>query len=121
MSENLETCPCCGGALAGQDLSWNYQSRTLINEKGAVVLSGSEAKLFDLLWRARSSGARLDRHALMHRLYGGDPDGGPASAANAVSVHLFRIRNAVASLGLAIRRYSGDVDAHYRIVRSDRA
>jgi hypothetical protein len=107
-------CPCCGGELAGAELRWNYEARTLVGERGAVVFSLHQAKLFNLLWHSRQASIAFDGEALFYRMYGHRDDGGPKDL-NVIRVYLHYIRRAIAPFGITICK--GSNDPSYRLVR----
>lgn len=82
----------------------------------AVRFTKTEAKVFDALWRRRSSGAVPDRDALMQIVYADDADGGPNSF-ETLSVMLIKVRKKLKGTGFAIPHAYGRPRIGFRIVR----
>lgn len=105
MSTEISCCPFCSGQLQAGYV-WKADARTLIASGKAYNFTRSEAVLFDVLWRASSTGRGVDLTSLMTALYEGDPNGGPASD-NIVSVFLCRMRKVLKGSGMNISSRPG--------------
>lgn len=98
-------CPCCNQPLPDTDVRWDPRTRVLARKGEAVKLSGIQARVFDVLWRAQPE--RVPTKSIFERVYADDPDGGPESP-NIVAVVLCRVRKMVAPLGVEIKGRSWD-------------
>jgi hypothetical protein len=65
-----------------------------------VSSSPTEQKIFDLVC---ASPHGITRDEIVDALYGSDPEGGPLSAHNAVSVHLVRLNKKLLLRGMQIK------------------
>lgn len=86
--------------------------RRMLARNGAVLLAG--AKRFRMLATiAVAAGEWIARLRVVEAIWGDDPDGGPVDPSNSIYKWLWRSRQALRRLGLAIEthRYDG-----YRIV-----
>lgn len=84
-------CPCCGQDMPGQ---------TPIDALRDVELSPTAQVIIEALVEAYPRG--LTRQALVRRVYGLKPSGGPLTAENVVSVTLARTRPRLAPLGWTV-------------------
>lgn len=102
-----EACPVCKGPIVGSKLDWLSDARILVWDKGSVQLSKNESAFLDLLWRNRTTARLFDRYQIASHVWGSDPDGGPDSALDAISVLAFNIRRKIKSSGLRIASTPG--------------
>ena len=99
----MTVCPCCGSEID--------QTPAL----GLVeVVQGLSRTLVTELAMAYPGTVSMER--LIDVLYGDDPQGGPLSADNAISVYNWRIRKVIEPLGWTIPRQNHG-GAHYRLSR----
>lgn len=78
----------------------------------AVVLTRSEAVIFDIVWRAKGHPVRTA--SIADALYAHDPNGGPLKPGNMIAQSMHRVRPALATLGVAVRGAKGI--GQYRLV-----
>lgn len=80
-----------------------------------IMMSGKRRQLFDLLASAGSAG--MTQADLFERIYGHDPDGGPASS-NVISVMIAKLNQRLAPIGMRIRtQRDHHVRGFYRLVK----
>lgn len=84
-------CPCCGQALDS-----DLPARALSN----APLRPMQRRIIDVLSKTYPRG--LSAVAIASRVYASDPDGGPMSADNAVSVHLHAARRIIRQYGWTV-------------------
>lgn len=93
---DVHTCPTCGSTMVVQS-----HPRVLLD----VKLSPLEKSLMNVLVDVYPRG--ISRNALVDALYANDPNGGPLTALNLVSVYICRLRPKIQLHGWTIAgRYS---------------
>lgn len=82
----MKTCPNCGHPIASDEIAAN--------------LPRIKRRIYEAIRDAGAAG--IDTRALMDRVYGDDPNGGPS--ADCVKVHVFHLnRGILGAHGIAIR------------------
>lgn len=108
----MNRCPCCGGAIAS-NIEWHPDQRLVRTPHGAAVLrSGQQAHLFELLWRRRGA-AGFTAERLLDLLYVDDPDGGPSCLA--IRALVYRMRRMLIPIGIVMHGGTGGRSANYQI------
>lgn len=87
------------------------QCGQLVPPAGPRSLSPTQRRIYDFVARHPEG---VTSEQIKGAVYGGDPDGGPESG-NIVSVHISKMRPALAEVGVTIRSTRGP-GATYRLV-----
>ena len=101
MPRRFRVCHCCGFPLADDELAW--------------LFTRTQLKIYLAVARAGRAGKSIE--ALVDRVYGDRPDGGPLYARNCMSVLIHqKINPKLAPHGLKITAGRGREGVPYRLV-----
>lgn len=100
-------CPCCGNEMnVPSGIVFRVESHTLISSDFSVTFGANQARLFDLLWKSRNTGAVVSNEKMIDYLYGHDADGGPDS--DIIKVMINQMRRKLARTGIEIISVYGE-------------
>jgi len=93
-------CPCCGQPYPADsgDLVFLDEYRVVGKGSETVRLTTTQYKIISAVRRRT-----LSLEEIINTVYGDRPDGGPLSARNTISVHMVRLNERLAPLGISVR------------------
>lgn len=119
MDAKSACCPTCGAPLAHDAFNFDEETRTFVANGVAVRFSECESWVVGVLWNARRRGGFDGLEPLTDAVYSNDPDGGPESGSNTVSVMLWRIRKKLELAGYTVPRRYGNPKPRFQIVKAE--
>lgn len=96
----MTRCTACGAELDPEHpATWDPEIGLLTANGKQLRLCGMLAQVFDMLWHRRNG---ITKEQIFDVLYSLDPQGGPLTGINILSVRLTHLRRRLAPLGLGI-------------------